>query len=237
MRRLGLIGGMSWESTLVYYRRLNQLTRERLGGLHSAELLVHSVDFAEIEAMQVANDWHAAGTRLAEAAQGLVCAGAQALLLCTNTMHKVADRISSAVDVPLIHIVDTTARSLQLAGVKRPLLLATRYTMEDTFVRGPLRQQHGIEAVVPAPAQRDTVNRVIFEELCLGRITDTARQSHLEIIADAERRMGVDGVILGCTEIGLLLGPDDVDLPVIDTTEVHVQAGLDFALGDRGSGK
>lgn len=236
MKRLGLLGGMSWESTLVYYRRLNQLTRGRLGGLHSAELVMHSVDFAEIEAMQVANDWDAAGTRLAEAANGLVSAGAEALLLCTNTMHKVADRISSATDVPLIHIVDTTAEALRLAGVRRPLLLATRYTMEDTFVRGPLRQHHGIEAVVPDPAQRDIVNRVIFEELCVGRITDAARQRYLDIIADAHRRMGIDGVILGCTEIGLLIGPDDVALPVCDTTEVHVQAGLDFALGDNDSG-
>ena len=232
MKRLGLLGGMSWESTLVYYRRLNQLTRERLGGLHSAELVMHSVDFAEIAAMQAANDWDAAGTTLAEAAKGLVCAGAEALLLCTNTMHKVADQISDAADVPLVHIVDTTAEALRLAGVRRPLLLATRYTMEDTFVRAPLRQHHGIESVVPDPAQRETVNRIIFEELCVGRITDTSRRSFLDIITAAQRCLGVDGVILGCTEIGLLIGPEDVALPVFDTTELHVKAGLAFALGD-----
>lgn len=232
MKRLGLIGGMSWESTLVYYRRLNQLTRERLGGLHSTELILYSVDFAEIEAMQIANDWDAAGDRLARAAQGLVRAGADALLLCTNTMHKVADQLSNAVDVPLIHIVDATAEALQQAGVRRPLLLATRYTMEDTFFRGPLLRHHGIEAVVPDPAQRETVHRIIFDELCKGQITDPAKRSYLDIIADAGRRKTVDGVILGCTEIGLLIGPADVALPVLDTTEIHVHAGLAFALGD-----
>lgn len=230
MKRLGLIGGMSWESTLVYYRRLNELTRERLGGLHSAELVLHSVDFAEIEALQTANHWDAAGARLAEAAQGLVRAGAQGLLLCTNTMHKVADQISSAAGVPLIHIVDATAEALRQVGVERPLLLATRYTMEDTFFRAPLLRHYGIEAVVPDPAQRDIVHRIIFDELCQGRITGPARRSYLDIIADAGKRQTVDGVILGCTEIGLLIDPADVDLPVFDTTDIHAKAGLAFAL-------
>lgn len=232
MKRLGLIGGMSWESTLVYYRRLNQLTREQLGGLHSADLVLHSVDFAEIQALQAANDWDGAGAKLAGVAQGLVRAGADALLICTNTMHKVADQISNAVDVPLIHIVDATADAMRRAGVRRPLLLATRYTMEDSFYREPLSQHHAIEAVVPGPEHRDIVHGIIFDELCQGKITATAKQNYLEVIAEASRQQSIDAVILGCTEIGLLIGSDDLAMPVFDSTEIHVRAGLAFALGD-----
>jgi aspartate racemase len=230
MKRIGLIGGMSWESTAEYYRRLNQGVRERLGGLHSADLVLRSFDFAAIEQLQVADDWTQAAEVLALAARELEAAGATCLLICTNTMHKVADAVQDAVDIPLIHIADATARAVTQQSLQRPLLLATRYTMEEPFYRDRLRERHGIEVVVPDASQRDQVHRVIFDELCMGRVTDAARNAYLEIIADRRQRDGVDSVILGCTEIGLLIGPADTPLPVIDTTAVHVEAALDFAL-------
>jgi aspartate racemase len=230
MKRIGLIGGMSWESTAEYYRLLNQGVRDRLGGLHSADLVLRSFDFAAIEQLQVADDWPRAAEVLALAARELEAAGATCLLICTNTMHKVADAVQDAVDIPLIHIADATARAVTQQSLQRPLLLATRYTMEEPFYRDRLRERHGIEVVVPDASQRDQVHRVIFDELCMGRVTDAARNAYLEIIADRQRRDGADSVILGCTEIGLLIGPADTPLPVIDTTAVHVEAALDFAL-------
>jgi aspartate racemase len=230
MKCIGLIGGMSWESTAEYYRLLNQGVRDRLGGLHSADLVLRSFDFAAIEQLQVADDWTQAAEVLALAARELEAAGATCLLICTNTMHKVADAVQDAVDIPLIHIADATARAVTQQSLQRPLLLATRYTMEEPFYRDRLRERHGIEVVVPDASQRDQVHRVIFDELCMGRVTDAARNAYLEIIADRRRRDGADSVILGCTEIGLLIGPADTPLPVIDTTAVHVEAALDFAL-------
>jgi aspartate racemase len=230
MKRIGLIGGMSWESTAAYYRLLNQGVRDRLGGLHSADLVLRSFDFAAIEALQVADDWPRAAEVLALAARELQAAGATCLLICTNTMHKVADAVQDAVDIPLIHIADATARAIGRQSLHRPLLLATRYTMEEPFYRDRLRERHDIEVMVPDASQRDRVHQVIFDELCIGRVTDAARDAYLAIIADRQQRDAVDSVILGCTEIGLLIGPADTALPVIDTTEVHVEAALDFAL-------
>ncbi len=227
MATIGLIGGMSWESTAVYYRLLNEGVRARAGGLHSADVLLHSVDFAPIAEMQAAGDWEAAGAALAESARRLQQGGASCLLLCTNTMHKVADRITEATSLPFLHLADVTARAVKAAGLKRPLLLATRFTMEQGFYRGRLAA-FGVEALVPAPGERDEVHRVIYEELCRGRIEADSKARYLAIIERAMREEGADGVILGCTEIGLLIGQGDCALPVFDTTALHVEAALDF---------
>lgn len=225
MRPLGLIGGMSWESTAVYYRLLNERARERLGGLHSAEILLWSVDFAGIERMQAEGDWRCAGEELAAIAQRLETAGAGCVAICTNTMHKVADQVAGAVSVPLVHIADATATAVGRAGCARPLLLATRYTMEQDFYRGRLAAL-GIDPVVPPEPARSEVHRVIYEELCQGVIRPASRDRYREIIEDAARG-GADGVILGCTEIGLLIGTGDTALPVFDTTALHADAILE----------
>jgi len=230
MKRIGLIGGMSWESTAEYYRLLNTGVRDRLGGLHSADLVLRSFDFADIEHLQVADEWSQATDVLARAARELERAGAACLLICTNTMHKVAESVQDAVDIPLLHIADATAEAIKRQSLHRPLLLATRYTMEEPFYRDRLRDRHGIGVVIPGPAQRDLIHRVIFEELCMGEISDPARRAYLEIIGHRQQADGVDSVILGCTEIGLLIGPADTSLPVLDTTAIHVEAALDFAL-------
>lgn len=229
MKTLGLIGGMSWESTAIYYRHLNELARERLGGLHSARIVLWSLDFAEIEACQAAGDWAAATGRLVEAARRLEWAGAEALLICTNTMHRMAAEVEEAVDVPLIHIADATAAAIQASGARRPLLLGSRYTMEQDFYAGRLRERHGIDVLVPDAAGRALVHRVIYEELCHGVVRPASRAAYVEVI-DRMRRAGADGVILGCTEVCMLIGPDDVDLPVFDTTRIHAERALAFAL-------
>jgi aspartate racemase len=229
MRIIGLIGGMSWESTAVYYRRLNDQVRARLGGLHSADIILRSVDFADIVALQQAGAWEEAGAVLAAIGRDLQNAGAGCVLICTNTMHKLAERVQGTLDVPLLHIVDTTAAALKTAGMGRPLLLATRYTMEQDFYLGRLRSMHGIDAMVPAAEDRGTVHDIIFNELCCGVVSDSSRQAYLDIIGRA-RLEGADSVILGCTEIGLLLAPQDVDLPTFDSTLLHADAAVDFAL-------
>jgi aspartate racemase len=226
---LGLLGGMSWESTVEYYRLLNEETRSRLGGLHSAPLLLWSVDFAEIEELQAAGAWDEAGARLASAAQALVRAGAEILVLCTNTMHKVADAIEAAVDVPFVHIVDSVAASISAAGMRRVGLLGTRFTMEEPFWADRMRR-HGIEVVVPGAEDRDTVHRIIYEELCLGVFRDASRASYVEII-DRLAADGADGVVLGCTEIELLVRPGDTRVPVFPSTALHVRSAVDAALG------
>jgi aspartate racemase len=228
MTTIGLIGGMSWESTAVYYRLLNEGVRARRGGLRSADILLHSLDFAPVAEMQAQGDWDGAGALLAESALRLERAGAGCLLLCTNTMHKVADRITAATRVPFLHLADVTAKAVKRRGVRRPLLLATRFTMEQRFYLGRLAA-FGIEATVPGEAQRAEIHRVIYEELCRGRIAPASKARYLAIIEEAAAQ-GADGVILGCTEIGLLIGQDDLDLPVFDTTALHVEAALDFAL-------
>jgi aspartate racemase len=228
MATIGLIGGMSWESTAVYYRLLNEGVRARSGGLHSADILLHSVDFAPIAEMQAKGDWAAAGAALAESARRLEHAGASCLVLCTNTMHKVADQIMAATKLPFLHLADVTARAIRATSSRRPLLLATRFTMEQAFYRDRLKA-FGVEALVPAAAERDDVHRIIYEELCRGRIEASSRERYRAIVARAVREEGADGVILGCTEIGLLVSQDDFAVPTFDTTALHVAAALDYA--------
>ena len=228
MRTLGLIGGMSWESTVPYYRIINQRVRETLGGLHSAKLLLHSVDFAQIEALQRAGHWDAAGAQLADAARGLRLAGADAIVVCTNTMHLVAPAIEAAVDIPLLHIADATAQRIRAAGLTRVALLGTRFTMEQTFYRERI-EAAGVEVLTPDIRQRDEVHRVIYDELCLGRILDASRDAYKAIMADMVIR-GAQGVILGCTEIGLLVGEGDATVPLFDTARIHAEAAADWAL-------
>lgn len=228
MATIGLIGGMSWESTAVYYRLLNEGVRARSGGLHSADILLHSVDFAPIAEMQAKGDWAAAGAALAESARRLEHAGASCLVLCTNTMHKVADQIMAATKLPFLHLADVTARAIRATSSRRPLLLATRFTMEQAFYRDRLKA-FGVEALVPAAEERDDVHRIIYEELCRGRIEASSRERYRAIVARAVRGEGADGVILGCTEIGLLVSQDDFAVPTFDTTALHVAAALDYA--------
>lgn len=230
MGTIGLIGGMSWESTAVYYRRINEQIRDRLGGLHSGDILLRSIDFKPIADLQRAGGWDEAATLLARIAADLERGGADCVLLCTNTMHKVADRIAAAIDIPLLHVVDAVAAALQPAGKKRPLLLATRFTMEQDFYLARLRQRYGIAPLVPDADDRQRVHDVIFEELCQGRIEPGSRRRFLDIIARGAAA-GADSVILGCTEIGLLLEARDIDLPAFDSTLLHADAAVDFALG------
>jgi aspartate racemase len=229
VKTLGLIGGMSWESTLPYYRIVNERVRARLGGLHSAKLVLHSVDFAQIEALQRADDWDAAAAILADAGRGLRAAGAEALVLCTNTMHLVAAQVEAAVGLPLLHIADATAARIRAAGLTRVALLGTRFTMERDFSRRRI-EAGGIEALVPDAAQRDLVHRVIYDELCLGQVREASREAYRRIIAELVRR-GAQGAILGCTEIGLLVGESDADVPLFDTARIHAEAAADWALG------
>jgi aspartate racemase len=230
MRTLGLIGGMSWESTAIYYRHLNELARERLGGLHSARLLLWSFDFADIAERQHAGDWAGAAGLLVDAARRLERGGAEALVLCTNTMHKLADEVQAAVPLPLLHIADATAAAVQGTGCRRPALLATRFTMEQGFYRERLRDRHGLETVVPNEAGRAVVHGIIYEELCRGVVRPESKAAYLDEVAKL-RRVGADGVILGCTEIAMLIGQADLDLPVFDTTRLHAEAAIDFATG------
>ncbi len=229
MKMIGLIGGMSWESTVVYYQLLNRLARQRLGGLHSARLLLWSFDFAEIEAHQAAGDWEAATDSMLDAARNLERGGAECIVICTNTMHKMADEVQSTVGIPLIHIADATATAIKAADVQRPLLLGTRFTMEQEFYKGHLKKNHGINVVVPNEQERTAVHDIIYQELCQGEIRPASKRRYLDIVSNAEQS-GADGVIFGCTEVGLLISQDDLALPAFDTTELHAIAALDFAL-------
>jgi aspartate racemase len=229
MRTIGLIGGMSFESSAVYYRLINEMVRERLGGLASAELVMHSVNFEEIVALQKAGNWDGAAARLGDVALRLQIAGARSVLICTNTMHLIADQVAARISVPLIHIIDETATSLMAAGRKRPLLLATRYTMEHGFYAERMKGL-GVDIMVPDAADRTTVHDIIFNELCAGKVVDSSRRKLLEII-ERERAKGADSIILGCTEICLILDPNRLPLPGFDTTEIHAKAAVDFALG------
>ncbi len=228
MKTIGILGGMSCESTRLYYDRLNAEARRRLGGLHSAECLIWSVDFAEIAALQSAGAWPVAGARLAEIARRLEAAGAGVLILATNTMHKVAPAIEAAVSTPLLHIADATAAEIRRAGLARPGLMATAYTMEQEFYTGRLRAA-GLEPLIPDAEDRAETHRIIFEELCRGVIREESRAAFRAIAARLAAR-GADALILGCTEVGLLLGPDDVPVPVFDTTLIHADAALEAAL-------
>jgi len=232
MRRIGLLGGMSWESTAEYYRLVNELVAEALGGLHSADCVLRSVDFAEIELLQREDRWAEAGERLAREAQALEAAGAELLVLCTNTMHKVAAEIELAITIPFVHIADTTTQAVRGDGVDRVGLLATAYTMEQDFYVGRLRDVHGLEVLVPDAADRRVVHDVIYDELCRGVVRDASRDEYRRIMAGlaglADR--GAQAILLGCTEIDLLVGADDSPVPVYDTTRLHAERAVTLAL-------
>ncbi|MFD5465716.1 aspartate/glutamate racemase family protein [Kitasatospora sp. NPDC127059] len=228
MKTLGLIGGMSWESTAEYYRTLNQLTRDRLGGLHSARLVLYSVDFAAVEELQTAGRWDEAGALLADAARALEAAGADLLLICTNTMHKVADQVAEAVSIPLLHLADATAGAVRAAGLRQVGLLGTAFTMEQDFYRGRLASG-GLTVLTPRPASRALVHRVIYDELCLGIVREESRAAYRQIIAELVAA-GAEGVILGCTEIELLVRPEDSPVPLFPTARLHAEAAIDAAL-------
>jgi len=219
---LGLIGGMSWESTLPYYRQINEVVRRECGGLHSARLLLYSVDFHDIEQLQQAGDWEAAGAAMASAARALQAGGADLLVLCTNTMHRVAAAIEAATPLPLLHIADPTADALAALGVSRVGLLGTRFTMEQDFYRDRLMQR-GFDVRVPDAAARDDVHRIIYEELCLGVLRDTSRQRYRQIMA-ALVADGAEAIVLGCTEIALLVRAEDAAVPLLDTAHLHAEA-------------
>lgn len=229
MRTVGLIGGMSWESSLTYYQRINTLVKERLGGLHSARLVLYSVDFQVIETLQRGGRWDEAGQQLADAGRALRAAGAECLLICTNTMHKVAETVESSAGLPLLHIADTTGDAIRAAGLGRIGLLGTRFTMEEAFYRERLRERHGIDVITPEEADRARVHAIIYEELCLGRLLDTSRAELLAIV-DRLAAQGAQGVVLGCTELPLLVQPGQCALPLFDTTELHARAAVEFAL-------
>jgi aspartate racemase len=229
MKTIGLIGGMSWESTTLYYQFLNRIARDRLGGQHSASLVMVSIDFAPMARLQAAGLWDEATTQMIDAARRLERAGAEAIVICANTMHLMADEVAAAVSVPLIHVAEATASEINIAGVKRPLLLATRYTMEQPFYRGRLRR-HGVEALVPSEPDRIKLHAIIYDELIQGRFKLSSKEAIVAMVESAVRGEGVDGVILGCTEFGLLLKPDDLPVPMFDTTEVHAKAAMAFAL-------
>ena len=228
MKTVGLLGGMSWESTVPYFQILNREVGRRLGGLHSARIVLLSVDFQEIEVLQHQGRWEELGEILAGEARAIEGAGADFLVLCTNTMHLVAPAIEAAVGIPLLHIADATAHRIREAGLDRVGLLGTRFTMEEPFYRGRLQDLHGLDVIVPPPEDRAVVHRVIYEELVLGKLLPHSRKEYQRIVADLEGA-GAQGVILGCTEIGLLLGPGDVGIPLFDTTLIHAEAAADLA--------
>ena len=229
MKTIGLLGGMSWESSLEYYRNINLLVKERLGGLHSAKCLMYSVNFHEIETLQAQGSWDEAGRILGDAAAGLEKGGAEFLLICTNTMHKVAPAIQARIKMPLLHIADPTARAVLSAGIRRIGLLGTRFTMQEDFYKGKLIDEHGLDVVIPNADDMHMVDRIIFEELCLGKIKTESKKHYLDII-DRLDIAGAEGVILGCTEIGLLVKSEDCSLPLFDTTLIHAEAAVEFAL-------
>jgi aspartate racemase len=228
MKTIGLIGGMSWESTVPYYRLINEAIKQQLGGLHSARIVLYSVDFHEIEQLQRSGDWATAGELLAEAARTLEAAGADFLVLCTNTMHKVAPAIEEAVQIPLLHVVDAAATAIRAAGWTRVGLLGTRFTMEQAFYTERL-QAHGLQVLIPEQAERELVHRVIYEELCLGKIEDASRDAYRSIMAGLVAQ-GAQAIILGCTEIALLVAPQDATVPLFDTTAIHARKAAELAL-------
>ena len=228
MKTIGMLGGMSWESTALYSRSINELVRQQLGGLHSAKIVLHSVDFEEIETLQRAGDWQRAGEILGEAARGLELAGADLLLICTNTMHLVAPQVSEYIQIPLLHLADATATRLREAGVTKVGLLGTAYTMEQAFYKERI-EAAGIEVLVPDAAGRDEVNRIIFTELCLGVVNDDSREIYLQQI-EQMRAAGMQAVIEGCTEITMLVQPQHTDMPLFDTTAIHAEEAVRMAL-------
>lgn len=229
MKTIGLIGGMSWESTAQYYRQINEGVRERLGGLHSAQIAMVSVDFEPMERLQRENRWEEAGEELAKAAVQVRAAGAEFIVLCTNTMHKVVDVIEEAVDIPLLHIADATAEAIRAAGIHTIGLLGTRFTMEEDFYKGRLEEKYGLKVLVPEEAEREVVHEVIYYELVRGVVWEESRRKYLEII-EGMRTRGVEGVIEGCTEIVLLVQQEHTDMPLFDTTAIHARAAVEMAI-------
>lgn len=226
---IGLLGGLSWESSAEYYRIINEQVRERLGGLHSARLLMWSFDFAEIEALQSADRWQEATVEMIDAARRLERGGADFAVICSNTMHRMADEVQAAINIPLLHIADPTAARIRAAGLRRVGLLGTAFTMEQDFYKGRLVEQHGLEVLVPEADDRAVVHRIIYDELVQGRIEASSRKAYREVIARLVAR-GAEAVILGCTEIMLLVGPEDSAVPLYDTTAIHAEAAVEMAL-------
>jgi len=220
---------MSWESTVPYYRQINETVKEHLGGLHSARVILYSLDFHEIERLQHTGNWQAAGAVLADAARALEAAGADFVVLCTNTMHKVAPAIEAAVRIPLLHIADPTADEIRSSGFSTVGLLGTRFTMEQAFYKDRLHERHGLTVIVPAPPDREVIHRVIYEELCLGKIADESRSEYRRIMASLVDQ-GAEAIILGCTEISLLVGQNDATVPLFDTTAIHARKAAERAL-------
>jgi aspartate racemase len=229
MKTIGMIGGMSWESSIEYYRIINEAVKERLGGLHSAKSLMYSVDFSEIEALQMSGNWDQATLAMIEAAQYVESGGADFLIICTNTMHKMADEVQQSIGIPLLNIADATAEPVKARGMSRIGLLGTRFTMEQDFYRGRLEEKHGLQVLIPDPGDREVVHRVIYDELVLGKIVPESRSEFLRIIAGLAEA-GAEGIILGCTEIGLLVSQEDTSLPLFDTTRIHALAAVRYAL-------
>jgi len=230
MQTIGLLGGMSWESTELYYRAINEQVKQKLGGLHSAKIVLLSVDFQEIETLQHQNRWEEAGKLLAQAGQQVEAAGADFLLICTNTMHKVAPQIEQAIHIPILHLADATAVRIKQRGLKKVGLLGTNFTMEQDFYKGRLVQKHGLDVLIPPAADRDLVHHVIYNELCLGKVQDDSRREYLRIINDLQAR-GAEGIIEGCTEIVMLVKQEHTTVPLFDTTAIHAEAAVDRALG------
>jgi aspartate racemase len=231
VKTIGLLGGMSWESTVPYYQTINRVVGERLGGLHSAEILLYSVDFHEIEQLQQAGRWEESGELLSNAARALQSAGAEFLVLCTNTMHRVAPQVETHVSIPLLHIADATAERISFAGLRRVGLLGTRFTMEQEFYRGRLEERYGLEVAVPSEEDRESVHRIIYGELCRGQILERSRAEYRRVVSELVAR-GCEGVILGCTEVGLLLRSSDVQVPIFDTAQIHAEKAALYALGE-----
>ncbi|HVU14243.1 MAG TPA: aspartate/glutamate racemase family protein [Phototrophicaceae bacterium] len=229
MKTIGMIGGMSWESSIEYYRMVNETVKLRLGGLHSAQCLMYSVDFAQIEQYQHESRWQEAGQVMADAARRLERGGADFIVLCTNTMHKLADYIEQAVEIPLLHIADPTAQAIQAAGITKVGLLGTAFTMEQDFYRGRLTDKYGLDVLIPDADERAIIHRVIYDELVLGIVKDESREAYKHIIDHLVER-GAQGIILGCTEIMLLISPNDCPVPSFDTTTLHAVAAVDYAL-------
>lgn len=229
MKTIGLLGGMSWESSIEYYRIINETTKAKLGGLHSAKSVMVSVDFAEIEILQHQGKWGEAAQLLVDAARSLENAGADFMVLCTNTMHKVADDIQASITIPLLHIADATAKRVKEAGIQRIGLLGTRFTMEEEFYKGRLSAEYGLNVSVPNAQEREIVHRVIYDELVMGEIRQHSKEQYIHVIEQMVHE-GAEGVILGCTEIGLLVHQEDSQVPLFDTTRIHAEAAAEYAL-------
>ena len=229
MKTIGMIGGMSWESSIEYYRIVNQAVRKKLGGLHSAKSIMYSVEFAEIEELQHQNQWDKLAEIMVEAGRSLERGGADFVIICTNTMHKLYDKVQQSIKIPMLNIADATAENIKSDGIDRIALLGTRFTMEENFYKGRLVEKYGLEVMIPSPDQMETVHRVIYDELCAGIIKPDSKHRYAAIIQDMVAE-GAGGVILGCTEIGLLVKPEDSPVPLFDTTEIHARAAVDYAL-------